>query len=83
MVFDLTGPVGHNLMILENPDRIVVDLKNARLLANFQSLILDKTPIEKFRSGKREGGNLRVVLDLNQKVYPSRTNANGYSREPQ
>ena len=70
VVFDLTGPIKHTLLVLENPDRVVVDLKNTQLKADFQSLKLDKTPIKKIRSGKRRDGDLRIVLDLNQKVHP-------------
>ena len=70
VVFDLTGPIKHTLLVLENPDRVVVDLKNTQLKAGFQSLKLDKTPIKKIRSGKRRDGDLRIVLDLNQKVHP-------------
>ena len=67
VVFDLTGPIKHTLLILENPDRVVVDLKNTQLEADIQSLKLNKTPIKKIRSGKQRNGDLRIVLDLNQK----------------
>ena len=70
VVFDLTGRVDHHLLILENPDRVVVDFKSAKLLANFESLKLDKTPIKKIRFGQRANGYLRVVFDLNEKTDP-------------
>ena len=31
VVFDLTAPIKHTLLILENPDRVVVDLKSTQL----------------------------------------------------
>ena len=70
VVFDLTGPIKHNLLILENPDRVVVDLRNTQLKADIQSLKLNKTPIKKIRSGMQRNGDLRIVLDLNQEVHP-------------
>ena len=33
VVFDVTGPVGHNLEILSGPDRVVIDLQNTEPLA--------------------------------------------------
>ncbi len=69
VVFDLNGAISHNLFTLERPDRIVLDLKNTRLTSNFQSPLLKNTPIKKIRFGEKEGGDLRVVLDLSQKVH--------------
>jgi N-acetylmuramoyl-L-alanine amidase len=31
LVFDLTGPVEHRLFTLQNPNRVVIDMDNARL----------------------------------------------------
>jgi N-acetylmuramoyl-L-alanine amidase len=70
IVFDLTGPVEHRLMVLGNPGRIVVDLEDARLKASLSDLNLDKTPISQVRSGIREGDDLRVVFEVSAKVDP-------------
>tara|TARA_B110000444_G_C18835326_1_gene595625 strand:- start:806 stop:2140 length:1335 start_codon:yes stop_codon:yes gene_type:complete len=70
MVFDLSGPVDHKLISLENPDRIVIDLDNASLKVKLSDLKLKKTPISKLRSGLRENQGLRLVFDLKQAVKP-------------
>jgi N-acetylmuramoyl-L-alanine amidase len=70
IVFDLTGPVEHKLILLDNPSRIVVDVEDTRLKTSLSELKLDKTPVSRIRSGVREGDDLRVVLDMGAKVDP-------------
>jgi N-acetylmuramoyl-L-alanine amidase len=70
IVFDLTGPVEHKLILLDNPSRIVVDVEDTRLKTSLSDLKLDKTPVSRIRSGVREGDDLRVVLDMGAKVDP-------------
>ncbi len=70
IVFDLTGPAQHSLMVLKNPDRIVLDIKQAALDAGYSDLKLDNTPVAGIRSGVREKTDLRVVFDLKTPVDP-------------
>ncbi|RLA44616.1 MAG: N-acetylmuramoyl-L-alanine amidase [Gammaproteobacteria bacterium] len=70
IVFDLTGPSEHKLIVLDNPRRIVLDMENATLKANLEALKLDNTPVVRIRSGVRDGDDLRVVLDINAVVNP-------------
>jgi len=70
LVFDLDGPVEHNLFTLDNPARIVIDLERANLGTDLSKLNLSGSPISKLRSGKRDTG-LRLVLDLAMKTQPS------------
>jgi N-acetylmuramoyl-L-alanine amidase len=70
IVFDLTGPSEHKLIVLDNPRRIVLDMENASLKANLDTLKLDNTPVARIRSGVREGDDLRVVLDISAVVNP-------------
>lgn len=70
IVFDLTGPATHNLIALENPHRIVLDVENTSLKTKLSDLLLEDTPISRIRSGVREGDDLRVVLDLATAVKP-------------
>jgi N-acetylmuramoyl-L-alanine amidase len=70
IVFDLTGPSEHKLMVLDNPRRIVLDMENATLKANLDTLKLDNTPVARIRSGVRDGDDLRVVLDISAIVNP-------------
>lgn len=70
IVFDLTGPADHKLIVLENPHRIVLDVEDTTLKAQLARLNLGDTPIASVRSGVREGDDLRVVLDMRIAVNP-------------
>jgi len=70
IVFDLTGPTEHKLMVLDSPRRIVVDIENARLKTDLSDLKLANTPVSGIRSGVRNGDDLRVVLEMSATVNP-------------
>lgn len=70
LVFDLSGPADHKLFTLSSPERIVIDIDNARFAADADSLPLDNTPLTGLRSAARDGTGLRVVLDLSRSVNP-------------
>lgn len=69
LVFDLSSPVEHRLFSLEGPDRIVIDVNNARLKTEFDHLSLEESPIAAIRHSQ-SGDTLRVVLDLKSNVRP-------------
>ena len=71
LVFDLSAGVNYNLFTLANPDRIVIDIAESSLGANFSGLDLTASPIKGIRSAVREGNTLRVVLDLTAEMKPS------------
>jgi len=70
IVFDLTGPAEHKLMVLDNPSRIVVDVTDTTLKSTLSDLELENTPVKSIRSGVREGDDLRVVFDMSEGVNP-------------
>ena len=70
LVFDLSANLDHQVFSLENPDRIVVDLSDAELTADFSSLELDNTPISNIRSAPRNGSDYRVVFDMRARTQP-------------
>jgi N-acetylmuramoyl-L-alanine amidase len=70
IVFDLSGPTEHKLIVLDNPGRIVLDVENARIKASITDLKLEGTPVQLVRTGVRDGDDLRVVLELNAAVKP-------------
>ncbi|QSP94579.1 N-acetylmuramoyl-L-alanine amidase [Marinobacter salinisoli] len=70
LVLDTAGKVSHNIFSLENPARLVIDLKDAELGADFDALNLDGSPILRIRSAPRNGNDLRVVLDLKGDIKP-------------
>ncbi len=70
LVFDVSANVAHTEFSLENPSRLVIDVKDTKLNATLNKLNLKGTPIRKLRHGTRNGNNLRVVLDLSARVKP-------------
>ncbi|MHA7880056.1 MAG: N-acetylmuramoyl-L-alanine amidase [Saccharospirillum sp.] len=72
LVLDLSGPVTHRVFVLQNPSRVVVDISDTTLsaAANLSALDLSNSGISRIRSARREGGELRVVLDLNAELTP-------------
>ncbi len=70
IVFDLTAATEHSLLVLSNPRRIVIDLRDASLGADLTKLNLEKTPVTAIRSGIRDGDDLRVVLEVSAEVDP-------------
>ncbi len=70
VVFDTSEQVEHSLFTLKGPDRIVIDIKDAKLKADIDKLHFDKGVLKGIRTGKHGKHGLRVVLDLSQKVQP-------------
>ena len=68
LVFDLSEQVQHQIFSLENPNRLVIDLRDATLFADFSNLNLNETPITNIRSAVRNDSDIRVVLDLNSAI---------------
>jgi len=69
LVFDLSEPAEHALFPLQNPDRVVIDIKSAELGASFSDIDLVESPIKGIRTGSQDA-NLRIVLDLQKAVNP-------------
>lgn len=70
LVFDFDQPVDHRLFTLANPDRIVIDIDNARLARPISGLDLKESVLSGVRSASKDGEGLRIVLDLREKVHP-------------
>ncbi|MGB9429427.1 MAG: N-acetylmuramoyl-L-alanine amidase [Gammaproteobacteria bacterium] len=74
LVFDLSGPVEHRIFTLSNPNRVVIDVDNARLTA---ALPAGQGVVKDLRSGVRGDSGLRVVLDLAAPATPRSLVRNG------
>ncbi len=70
LVFDVSGPVEHRLFTLQNPDRLVVDIDNARLSEPLKDVDAGGPLVGEVRVGQPESGPLRVVLDLKAEARP-------------
>ncbi len=68
LVFDVSNTVTHSEFALTKPERLVIDIKDSQLNTSLSRVSLKNTPIKKIRSGIRNKDDLRVVLDLSQKV---------------
>lgn len=77
LVFDVGARVQYSVFALSDPDRVVIDISDARLTKPFPRQELADSALVRVRSAPREGHALRIVLDLNRPVRPEVT-----TREP-
>ena len=71
VVFDLSGPVEYKIFPLENPNRVVVDITNAKFKGYIDEISLMGTQISKVRHSMAEKGKLRIVFDVSEKLNPT------------
>lgn len=64
VVFDLTGPVDHSLFTLGDPNRVVIDLRNASIAPALLAEAETQGLVQRIRGGVQDRNDLRVVLDL-------------------
>jgi len=64
VVLDLSEPVRHSITTLRNPDRVVVDIQNARLVKSERDLPQGQGFVKQLRIGAQGDGVLRVIVDL-------------------
>jgi N-acetylmuramoyl-L-alanine amidase len=70
LVFDLDNIADHSLFALQGPDRVVLDVKNARMPHGMVDRVQANSLIRSIRSGVRNDKDLRVVFDLSEEVSP-------------
>src|SRR3990167_6411956 len=70
LVFDLSGPIEHQLFTLQNPDRVVIDLAQADRTLGINLQNAKGGFITNVRSAPQGANGLRVVLDLSQPLQP-------------
>jgi len=70
LVFDLGGPVEHQIFTLQDPSRIVIDIEDVSVATDLREVIPDSDLIRRIRSAPRNGNDLRVVLDLTESARP-------------
>lgn len=66
--FSLDGPFTHKLFFLSQPDRVVIDLNQTQLAMNLKQPGLTNSLIQQIRTGHANTRNLRLVLDVSQRV---------------
>lgn len=75
ITFESATPISHKMTVLQNPDRLVLDLENVELGATIKTLS-DKVQggdpyIKKIRAAYFKPGVVRVVVDLKAETKPS------------
>ncbi|WP_036256374.1 N-acetylmuramoyl-L-alanine amidase [Spongiibacter marinus] len=68
VVFDLSAPVSHEVISLDKPDRLVVDLSKAQFSVDGAIPEFENSPIVRLRHAEKPDGKLRVVFDLSKSV---------------
>lgn len=68
LVFDLSAPVEHRVMTLQNPDRVVIDIAGARVDAA-RELPEGQGFVKQLRVGP-QGSDVRFVIDLASPAAP-------------
>lgn len=75
ITFEASKAIGHKMVMLKNPDRLVLDLQDVELGAALKSLsakILSSDPyIKQVRAANFKPGIVRVVIDLKAEIKPS------------
>lgn len=66
--FVASGSELYKVFTLANPDRIVIDVQNARWRVKKDPLVLKESPISQIRHAVNEKGTLRIVLDMPSKT---------------
>ena len=70
LVFDLDKSVDHSIFTLNKPERIVLDLKNTKMVHGMVDRDRANSKIRRIRSGVQNNDDLRVVFDLQHEVNP-------------
>lgn len=70
IVFDLSSSVHRKIFLLDNPKRVVIDLKNTRLRTRISQPTAKHPLFKRIRHAPRNKIDLRVVVDLKKKVNP-------------
>ena len=73
LVFDLSAPVEHSVMTLQNPDRVVIDIEDARVDAA-RALPEGQGFVKQLRVGPQGRSDVRFVIDLSSPASPNSFN---------
>src|SRR5258708_30968909 len=68
VVLDISGSTQHSLQVLKNPDRVVVDVADARLASGARAAPAGTGTVKQVRMARRPSGELRIVLDLSRPI---------------
>lgn len=70
LVFDLDSLADHSVFALDDPERVVLDIKNAKMTHGIVDQVQANSLIRSIRSGVRHEDDIRIVFDLSKGVTP-------------
>ena len=70
LVFDLSAPVEHSVITLQDPDRVVIDISGARVDTG-NELPEGQGFVKQLRVGPQGRGDVRFVIDLSSPASPN------------
>ncbi|HEY5602849.1 MAG TPA: N-acetylmuramoyl-L-alanine amidase [Gammaproteobacteria bacterium] len=71
VVFDIDRKVEHNVFVLKNPERVVIDLERSVFASPLTELDYRESLVQGIRTANHDNNNnLRVVLDLKSHAVP-------------
>jgi N-acetylmuramoyl-L-alanine amidase len=68
VVIDLSGSARHSLLVLHNPERVVLDVSGARLGKSAHAAPAAAGAVKRVRVSHGPSGNLRLVLDVSRPI---------------
>ena len=71
VVIDVSNRPEYSVFVLEDPHRVVIDIRDSQMKAALQGLAIEGSPVTAVRSGLRNQTDTRIVLDLSGPVNPS------------
>jgi N-acetylmuramoyl-L-alanine amidase len=84
MMFDVTASPKHQVFVMDNPSRLVIDIKNAQLRRSLNQPSSAHPLFSRVRAGTKNDTDLRIVVDLklpiNSKMFSLSSNNNDEHR---
>jgi N-acetylmuramoyl-L-alanine amidase len=68
MMFDVTASPKHQVFVMNNPSRLVIDIKNARLQRSLNQPSSAHPLFSRVRAGTKNDTDLRIVVDLKSPI---------------
>jgi len=68
LVLDVSATPSYKLFMLHHPERVVIDIAHGRSRIPAKELHQPDAVVQAIRIGKRKSGELRIVLDVTEKV---------------
>lgn len=72
MMFDVTASPQHRVFVMDNPSRLVIDIKNAQLERSLNQPSSAHPLFARVRAGTKNDTDLRVVVDLKTPISSKR-----------